>query len=84
MVSNNKKSWGKKLHEALWAYRTTVRGPTKSTPFSLVYGYETVVPLETQLPSVRVAIAEKITDDQNAELRLRELESLDEKRLATI
>ena len=39
-----------------------------------------MVPLETQLPSLRVAIAKKITDDQNTELRLREFESLDEKR----
>ena len=82
MVSNNKKSWGTRLHEALWAYRTTARGPTKSTPFFLVYGCEAVVPIEIQLPSLRVVIAEKIVDDQNAKLRLQEQESLDEKKLA--
>ena len=27
IVSNNKKSWGTKLHEVFWAYQTTVRGP---------------------------------------------------------
>ena len=83
MVSENNKSWGRKLHEALWAYRTTVRGLTKSTLFSLVYGCEAVIPLEIQLLSLSVAVAEKITDDQNAELRLQELGSLNEKRLVT-
>ena len=70
MVSNNKKSLGTKLHEALWAYQTIARGLTKSTSFSLVYGCEAVVPLEIQLPSLRVAVAKKTTDDQNPKLRL--------------
>ncbi|XXG88148.1 hypothetical protein AAC387_Pa12g0397 [Persea americana] len=38
MVSSHKRDWSDKLPQALWAYRTTVRGPTHSTPFSLVYG----------------------------------------------
>lgn len=54
--------------------------PIKSTPYSFVYGCEALRPLEVQLPSFRVAIVEKITDDKNAELRLQKLESLDEKR----
>ena len=41
-----------------------------------------VVPIEIQLPSLRVAVAEKITDDQNTELRLQAQESLDKNRLA--
>ena len=44
MVSSHKRDWSDKLPEALWAYRTTVRGQTHSTPFSLVYGCEVVVP----------------------------------------
>ena len=58
-VSDNKKSWGTKLYKVFWANQTTVRGMTKSTPFSLVYGSEAVIPLEVQLPSLRVAIVEK-------------------------
>jgi len=30
--------------------------PTKATPFSLVYGCEVVLPLKTQIPSLRVAL----------------------------
>ena len=40
------------------------------------------MPLEIQLPLLSVVVAEKIMDDQNAELRLQELESLDERKLA--
>ncbi|XP_070036675.1 uncharacterized protein [Nicotiana tomentosiformis] len=63
------------------AYRTTHRTPTQATPYSLIYGVKTVLPLERQIPSLRLAIQEGITDEENAQLRLAELEALDEKRL---
>lgn len=75
MVLNNKESWGTKLLEDLWDYQTTIRGPTKSTPYSLVYGCEAAVPLEVQLPSLRVVVAEKLADTKHVELRLQELDS---------
>ncbi|XP_070035560.1 uncharacterized protein [Nicotiana tomentosiformis] len=40
-----------------------------------------VLPLERQIPSLRLAIQERITDEENARLRLAELEALDEKSL---
>ncbi|KAL0434370.1 UNVERIFIED_CONTAM: hypothetical protein Slati_2771300 [Sesamum latifolium] len=61
--------------------RTTVRTPTQSTPYALVYGVEAVLPLEQQIPSLRIAIQEGLTEEENARLRLEELEALDEKRL---
>ena len=68
------------LGECLWAYRTTVRTPTKTTPFSLVYGC-TVLPLEIQIPYLRVALATEVTNEEKHRLRLQELEDLDDKRL---
>lgn len=56
MVSGNKRDWHDRLPEALWAYRTRVRGASHATPFSLVYGCEAVLPLEIQIPSLRVAV----------------------------
>jgi len=70
-----------KACEYLWAYRTTVRTPTGNTSFSLVYECETVIPLEIQMPSLRVALANKMTKEDNDRLRLQELEALYEKRL---
>ncbi|XP_019153560.1 PREDICTED: uncharacterized protein LOC109150044, partial [Ipomoea nil] len=81
MVSKSKRDWHDRMEEALWAYRTTYRTPTQSTPYSLVYGVEAVLPLERQIPSLRLAIQEGLTDEENAKLRLAELEALDEKRL---
>ncbi|XP_074290302.1 uncharacterized protein LOC141617032 [Silene latifolia] len=42
---------------------------------------EAMLPLELHIPSLRIAIQEGLTDDENDKLRLAELESLDEKRL---
>jgi len=80
-VSKSQRDWDERLGECLWAYRTTVRTPTKATPFSLVYGVEAVLPLEIQIPSLRVALATEMTDEEQHVLRLQELEALDDKRL---
>ncbi|XP_019258536.1 PREDICTED: uncharacterized protein LOC109236776 [Nicotiana attenuata] len=40
-----------------------------------------VLPLEQQIPSLWIAIQEGLTSEENAQLRLAELEALDEKRL---
>lgn len=81
MVSTNKRDWHDRLPEALWAYHTTVRTTTVCTPFNLVYGSEAVLPLEVHLPSLR--IARRLTNpNENTQVRLAELEALDEKRLA--
>jgi hypothetical protein len=81
VVSKSKRDWHERITEALWAYRTTYKTPTQATPYALVYGVEAVVPLEQQIPSLRIAIQEGLTEEDNARLRLEELEALDEKRL---
>ncbi|KAL0339161.1 UNVERIFIED_CONTAM: hypothetical protein Sangu_1438200 [Sesamum angustifolium] len=70
-----------KIGKALWAYRITVRTPTQATPYALVYGVEAILPLEQQIPSLRIAIQEGLTEEENAQMRLKELEALDQKRL---
>ena len=80
-VSKSQRDWDDKLGECLWAYRTTVRTPTKATPFSLVYGCEAVLPLEIQIPSLRVALTAEMTTEEKHRQRLQELEALDDKRL---
>jgi ribonuclease HI/transposase InsO family protein len=80
-VAKNKRDWHDRIPQALWAYRTTFRTPTQMTPYSLVFGGEAVLPLEVEIPSLRVAVHEKLTNDQQAKLRLQELETLEEERL---
>lgn len=81
ILSKNKREWHDKLTEALWAYRTTYKTATQATPYSLVFGTEAVLPLEVELPSLRVAVQYGLTQEENDLLRLEELEALDETRL---
>ncbi|XP_015166558.1 uncharacterized protein [Solanum tuberosum] len=80
-VSKSKRDWHERMEKALWAYRTTYRTPTQATPYSLAVGVESVMPLERQIPSIRLDIQEGLIEEENARLRLAELEALDEKRL---
>ncbi|KAL0404340.1 UNVERIFIED_CONTAM: hypothetical protein Sradi_2074800 [Sesamum radiatum] len=47
-------SWAEELTSVLWAYRTTPRGSTGESLFSLVYGTEAIIPTELGIPSHRV------------------------------
>lgn len=62
IVTRNKRDWYERIFEALWAYRTTYRTPKQMTPYSLVFGGEAVLPLEVELPSLRVAIHNQLSD----------------------
>jgi hypothetical protein len=56
----------------------------QATPYSLVYGSEAILPLEVQLPSLRVAVHEEITNDEQLWLRFQELDALEEGRLQAV
>ncbi|XP_013601080.1 PREDICTED: uncharacterized protein LOC106308461 [Brassica oleracea var. oleracea] len=45
--------WADELDGVLWSHRTTPRGSTKSTPFSLAYGVEAMAPAEVNVSSLR-------------------------------
>ncbi|KAL0352588.1 UNVERIFIED_CONTAM: hypothetical protein Scaly_1647500 [Sesamum calycinum] len=67
VVSKSKCDWHERIGEALWAYNTTVRKPTQATPYALVYRVETVLPLEQKISSLRIAIQERLTEEENAQ-----------------
>ncbi|KAK0581166.1 hypothetical protein LWI29_010826 [Acer saccharum] len=72
-----KSPWAEKLSEILWSYRTTPRRSTGETPFSLVYGSEAVIPIETRLSTAR----SKNPDEEQNNLELSfELDHLDDRR----
>jgi hypothetical protein len=48
------KDWHEMLPFALHTYRIAIRTSTRATPYSLVYGMEAVMPLEVEIPSLRV------------------------------
>ncbi|WKA01444.1 hypothetical protein VitviT2T_019726 [Vitis vinifera] len=56
------RDWSEKLPFALWAYRTSFRTSIEATPYSLVYGMETVLPVEIEMGSLRVASEQQIPE----------------------
>ena len=78
----------KDLHEmlpfALHGYRTTIRTSTGATPFSLVYGMEAVLPMEVQIPSLRIMKDAGLNEDDWMQTRLDQLNLIDEKRLTVV
>ena len=56
MVGNHKTNWHHMLFSTLWAYRTSTKTTNGFTPFRLVHGVELVLPIECQIPSLRLAV----------------------------
>ncbi|WCJ37869.1 hypothetical protein M5689_018968 [Euphorbia peplus] len=78
------KDWHEMLPYALHGYRTTMRTSVGATPFSLVYGMEVVVPIEVEIPSLRIMLESEIDDSEWLQRRYDQLHFLEEKRLAAI
>ena len=75
------KDWSEYLPFALWGYRTTTRTATGQTSFSLVYGSEAVLPIETEIKSLRVVMEAKTSESEWVRKRYDHHVSLDEKRM---
>ncbi|KAL6340015.1 hypothetical protein AAG906_038850 [Vitis piasezkii] len=56
-----------KLHFVLWAYCTSFCTSTGVTPYSLVYGMETVLPVEIEMSSLRIALEHQISEAEWAQ-----------------
>ncbi|XP_024171593.1 uncharacterized protein LOC112177542 [Rosa chinensis] len=54
MLVENPRQWHDTLYETLWAYRTSKRNPTATTPYALMFGHDAVLPLEIKVHSLRV------------------------------
>jgi hypothetical protein len=44
MVNANQNDWDVMLFTTMWAYQTTYKVTTQTTPFELVYGIQPIVP----------------------------------------
>jgi transposase InsO family protein len=55
-INSAKSNWHLMLYSTLWAYRTSVKTATSFSPFQLVYGLEAVLPIECQIPSLKLAV----------------------------
>ncbi|XP_049354730.1 uncharacterized protein LOC125819315 [Solanum verrucosum] len=83
MVQSSRQ-WHEKLHFALLGYRTTVRTSVGATPYSLVNGTEAVIPVEVEIPSLRIVVEAEIDDDEWIKTRLEQLSLIDKKRMTSV
>ena len=67
------------LYPALWAYRTVVNTATGFPPYQLMHGVESVLPVECEIPYLKLAV-DLLLETSTLEERLVHLEQLDEQR----
>jgi hypothetical protein len=82
MIGIHKTSWHTMLFSALWAYQTFVKSAMGFTPFRLVYGVEAILPIECEIPSLKLVV-KLLPNTSIEEERLLYLMRLDETRRDT-
>ena len=78
------KDWHEMLPFALHGYRTFVCTSTRATPFSQVYGIEVVLPVEVEIPPLRVIMETKLTEAEWVQNRFDQLNLIEEKRMTAL
>ena len=78
------KDWHEKLPFALHAYPTRVRTLTGEISYSLVYEMEAVLPIEIEIPSLRVLKEVELEGTEWVQARYEQLNLIEEKRMKTI
>ena len=81
MLDDKKGRWAEELLHVLWMYRTIPRRLTGETSFSMTYGVEAVIPLETGFPTLRTSL---FNLSSNNELLEKSLDFIDERRESTM
>ena len=76
-LNDAKGRWVEELPHVLWTYRTTPRRSTGETSFSMTYGAEAVIPLETGFPMTRTS---SFNPKDNDEQLTKSLDLIEEKR----
>ena len=69
--------WVEELLHVLWAYRTTPRRSIGETPFSMSYGAEAIILIETGFSILRI---QSFNPNDNDELLERSLDLIEERR----
>jgi hypothetical protein len=73
--------WLEVLSEALWAYRVSCHGATRTSPYHLVYGQEAVLPWEITAGSRWIEFQNDLTAEEYPALMSDNVEDITELRL---
>ena len=76
-LDDAKEKWVEELSHILWTYRTTPRRSTWEIPFSMTYGAEAIIPLETGFPMLGIS---SFTPSNNNGLFKKSLDLIEERR----
>ena len=72
------------LPYALLGYRTTVKTSTRATPYLLVYGTEAVVPVEVEIPSLRIIQEVELSNSEWVSKRIDQLNLIDKNGMVAV
>ncbi|KAI5320354.1 hypothetical protein L3X38_040062 [Prunus dulcis] len=84
MIDKNPKEWHSLLSNSQWAYKTSKRSATRTTPFALTYGHDVVLPLEISVKSLRVVHHAEWSKDEYKQAMVQEIDDLDEVRIGAL
>ena len=76
-VAENLEKWHEKLGDTLWAYRTSKRAATGTTPFALTFGQDAVLPIEINVSSVRIQNQLGLHSEEYVQAMCQGIEDLD-------
>ena len=76
-IDKTQSHWHIMLYPAFCVYQTSVKTTTILTPSQLVYGLESIIPIECEIPSFKLVV-ELLPKKSSLEERLIHLEHLDE------
>ncbi|XP_026450673.1 uncharacterized protein LOC113350766 [Papaver somniferum] len=81
-IHENPRSWHEQLPMDLRAYGTAPRSSIGTSPYSLVYGVDAILPAEIKIPSTRIASASGIRWDEAevSKSRVAKLDMLESRR----
>ncbi|GKU94990.1 hypothetical protein SLEP1_g8408 [Rubroshorea leprosula] len=82
IITDNASNLNNDMMTAL--YKTSVRTSIGATPYSLVYGMEAVLPIDLEIPSMRILSESGINEEDLIQKMIDYLNLLDEKRLAAL
>ncbi|XP_055802183.1 uncharacterized protein LOC129871303 [Solanum dulcamara] len=81
---DNYKHWHKNLPFSLLGYRTIITNSTGETPYLLVYRTKAVLPMEVEIPFLRIIQEAELTDSNWIQSRYEQLMLIDKKRMNAV
>ena len=74
MIHEKEKNWDLELNRVLWAYRIAVKPSMQFSPCQLVYGKQAMLPLDVEIPALKLLIETGQEPMDNYKSRLNALQ----------